>query len=135
MSKYLVYFGVVVVVCGCGVLGPTDAELVALRMGEWEVGLVERDVERMMENYSEDFVSSDGERKEAIEQIVRTAIAEGYLAGMEVDLEDAEVTVDGTKAEVYPVLLDLPAVGEQMRYKYRLKKKEGEWLIVGSEEY
>ena len=56
---------------------------------------------------------------------------QGYMDGAEVDLENAETTIEGDKAEVSGVELILDS--GQMMLDLTLQKEKGSWLIVGLE--
>jgi len=119
---------------GCQLFGPSDEELISLTMVQWKRALVAKDVEKMMEVYSEDFVSGDGNDKEAVREIVAWAIDEGYLDGIEVDFEKAGMGIEDEEATFDPVELKFIS-GDRQRYGYTLRKEKGVWLIVRSREY
>jgi len=119
---------------GCQLILPSDGELINLTMVQWKRALVAKDVDKMMEVYSEDFVSSDGNGKEAVRELVEWAIDEGYLDGIEVDLEVAEMEIEDEEAIFDPVELKFVS-GDRRRYGYTLRKEKGLWRIVRSREY
>jgi hypothetical protein len=123
-----------VVLCGCQLIGPSDEELIGGTMGVWKRALVGHDVEEMMEVYSEDFRASNGNDKEAVRELITWAVNEGFMDGVEVNLEEAETVIEDGKATVYPVVLTGHRIG-QLTYGFTLEKKDGAWVIVGSREY
>ncbi|MHC4571832.1 MAG: nuclear transport factor 2 family protein [Planctomycetota bacterium] len=119
---------------GCQLLVPSDGELINLTMVQWKRALVAKDVDKMMEVYSEDFVTGDGGDKEDVRKLVEWAIGEGYLDDIEVDLEEAEMGIEDGEATFDPVELRFVS-GDRQRYGYRLRKEKGLWRIVRSREY
>jgi ketosteroid isomerase-like protein len=113
---------------------PSDGELINLTMIQWKRALVAKDVDKMMAVYSEDFVTGDGSDKEDVRELVEWAIDEGYLDGIEVDLEVAEMEIEDGEATFDPVELKFVS-GDRQSYGYTLRKENGVWRIVRSREY
>ena len=134
IRRAVVCAAAVLLMGGCQLFVPSDEELISSTMVRWKRALVAKDVDKMMEVYSEEFVSGDGNDKEAVREIVEWAIDEGYLEGIEVDLENAEMGIEDEEATFDPVELKF-INGDRQRYGYTLRKEKGDWLIVRSREY
>ena len=117
---------------GCQ-MGPTDEELINTTMGKWKEALIAQDLDKLMETYSEDFESMEGGDKEASREFLEGFFDEGYVNGAEVDLEEAETTIEENEAEVSGVelILDMGTI----TLDFTLQKEKGAWLIVGVENY
>jgi ketosteroid isomerase-like protein len=112
--------------------GPSDEELVANTLAEWKAGLVEENLDRFLATFSDDFSSSQGGGKAEVGDFIGGAMEQGYLEDVEVNVEDAEVTIEGDSATVSPVELD--GVFGVMSFGITLKKENGTWRIIGMEE-
>ena len=119
-------------VCGCQILGvgPSDEELVSATMADWKATLIAHDLDKLMETYSEDYVSTQGGGKDSVHEFIAGAIEQGYLDNVKVNLEDAQIMIEGDKANIGPV--ELTSDAGTYVLEYTLQKEEGIWLIVGS---
>lgn len=122
---------VAVLLCGCQ-MGPSDEKLISTTMANWKAAVIVQDLDKIMEVYSENYVSAEGSDKEATREFMESIIDEGYLDDIEVDLENAETTIEGDKADVYPIEVT-GAAGETITLGFTLQKEDGDWLIVSSE--
>ena len=133
-------FGVAVLVtalvCGCAGQGkgPTDEELIAGMLADWNAAFAAQDLDQIMAAYSEDFESEQSADKEGVRGFLERAIDEGYLDGAEIILDGAETIIDGESATVSPVDLDgdFGSVSLELVLK---KEADGAWRIVASERY
>jgi ketosteroid isomerase-like protein len=123
----------VVMLCGCQILGlgPSDEELVSTTMADWKTALIANDLDKLMETYSENYTSTEEGGKDSVREFIAEAIDQGYLDNTEVNLEDAQITIEGDKAEVAPVELTSD-MGTYVFEYVTLQKENGAWLIVGS---
>jgi len=121
-------------VCGCAILarGPSDEELIASTLAEWKAGLVEEDLDRFMATHSEDFASSQGGGKEELGEFIGGVMDQGYLEDAEVNVEDAETTIEGDTATASPV--EVEGVFGVMVFEMTLRKEDSTWRIIGMEE-
>ena len=119
-------------VCGCQILGvgPSDEELVSATMADWKAALIAHDLDKLMETYSEDYVSTQGGGKDSVREFLAGVIEQGYLDNVKVNLEDAQIMIEGDKANIGPV--ELTSDAGTYVLEYTLQKEEGIWLIVGS---
>ncbi len=119
-------------ICGCQTLGVglSDEELVSITMAEWKAALVAKDLDKQMAAFSDNYVSSRGSGKDAMRERMTRAIEQGYLDSVEVNIEDAQITIEGDKATFGPV--EFISDRGTFALEYTLQKEDGAWLIVGS---
>ena len=117
---------------GCQ-MGATDEALINTTIGTWKEALIAQDLDKLMETYSEDFESMEGGDKEASREFLEGFFEQGYVDGAEVDLEEAETTIEENEAEVSGVELILEEA--TVTLDFTLQKEEKAWLIVGVENY
>ena len=121
-----------VTLCGCQILGvgPSDEELVSATMADWKAALIAHDLDNLMGTYSENYVSTQGDGKDSVREFLAGVIEQGYLDNVKVNLEDAQIMIEGDKANISPV--ELTSDAGTYVLEYTLQKEEGIWLIVGS---
>ena len=122
----------VALVCGCAILGkgPTDEELITRTVSDYNAALAAKDLDRMMEAYSEGFEGENAAGKDDIRQLLGGAIDGGYLDDLEVNDADCEIKIQGDTAAVGPVEYS-SALGS-MSFEFTMKKEaDGVWRIVG----
>ena len=121
---------VAVFLCGCQ-MGPSDQKLINTTTGNWKEALIAQDLDKIMETFSEDFESMEGGDKEEAREYLGGVFDEGVVDNAEVDLENAETTIEGDKAKVSGVELTLDS--GPIMLDFTLQKEKGSWLIVGVE--
>ncbi|MHC4439536.1 MAG: Cif family virulence factor [Planctomycetota bacterium] len=123
----------VVMLCGCQILGlgPSDEDLINATMADWSAALIAHDMDKLMETYSENYSNSEGGDKASVREFIAGAIDQGYLDNTKVNLEDAEIKIEGDKADVGPV--EVMSDSGTYVLDYELKKEKKAWLIVFSE--
>ena len=136
-SRVMVGLGCLMLVLawGCQTLskGPSDEELIAGVLSTWKAGVQAKNIDRVMAVHSENFESSEATGKEAHRDVMMGYIEAGYLDDAEVELESAEVKVEGDKASVTGV--ELVTVVGTFELEFGLQKENGAWLITGFEYY
>jgi len=120
---------VAVLLCGCQ-MGLSDKELVNTTMANWKAALIAQDLDKFMGSYSEDYESDRGFDKEAIRGFMERGIDEGFLDDIKVDIEGAEIAIEGDKAQVTPVVWT--GGRGQMTMEFTLQKEGDTWRIVNS---
>ena len=116
--------------CGCATLGgQSDEELIAATINLWKSSLETQDLEMMMAQISEDFEGEAG-GKEEVKALLSGAIDQGYLDDAEVDLVDAETTIEGETASVYGLYVETAMGSASMDLELK-KDADGVWRIVG----
>jgi len=120
---------VAVLLCGCQ-MGSSDEKLISTTMANWKAALMAQELDKFMDSYSEDYESDRGFGKEEIRGFMERGIDEGFLDDIEVDIEGAEIAIEGDKAQVAPVVW----TGErgQMTMEFTLQKEGDTWRIVNS---
>jgi ketosteroid isomerase-like protein len=121
-----------VALCGCRTfgVGPSDEELVSTTMAEWKAAMVAKDLDKLMATFSENYLSSRGSGKDAMRERMAGAIERGFLDSIEVNIENAQITIEGDKATFSPV--EFTSDRGTMALEYTLQKENGAWLIVSS---
>jgi len=122
-----------VLLCGCQILGlgPSDEDLINATMAKWKTALIAHDMDKLMETYSENYRNIEGGDKNAVREFIAEVIEQGYLDNLEVNLEDAQITIEGDMATVAPVELTSDTGTYVLEYN-KLQKENGDWLIVDS---
>ena len=111
----------------------SDEELIRAAMAEWKAAREAKDLNRIMAAFSEKYVSADGTtNKDSMRDLFAHAIRTHRLDGVEANIENAEITIEGGKAMFGPIKL-IGSSGSTVTFKYILQKEDGKWLIVGEE--
>ena len=94
-----------VALCGCQTLGvgASDEELISTTMAEWKAAMVAKDLDRLMATFSDNYVSARGSGKDSMRVRLAGAIERGFLDSVEVNIEDAQIAIEGDKATLSPV--------------------------------
>jgi len=95
----------------------------------WTDGLIAQDIDAAMATFSENFEHYEYGDKAGVKDFIGQAIDMGYLEGLEVELEDAEVELDGGEATVYPIEL-MGAFGS-VTFELVLTQEGGAWKVTG----
>ncbi|MCC6142801.1 MAG: hypothetical protein IT368_03235 [Candidatus Hydrogenedentes bacterium] len=83
---------------------PNDSQAeVRAALSTIKAGLQAQNLDAVLAGYSESFDHPEYRDKAAVREFLRQAYMLGYLNGLNVDDSQAEVRVDGPRAEVYPV--------------------------------
>jgi hypothetical protein len=120
-------------ICACASApkGPTDEELVAQLVANWQEAVAAKDLDAMMAIHSENFSNSEAADKAAWKAYLEWIIASGYMDGAETDISGAETTIEEDKATVGPLVLSTAAGVFNM--ELGLAKEEAGWMVVSSE--
>jgi ketosteroid isomerase-like protein len=132
----LLVAGVFILATGCEMAGglSDEAQLTTV-LEQWEVATEAQDLDRMMEQYSDDYEDSGGEGgKEGVRQFLTQVMDEGDLEDIDMDIGEAEINIEGDKATVAPIIYTGNWGEVQMTYDFK-KESDGVWRVVGSEEY
>ena len=124
-----------IILCGCQTLGvgPSDEELVSTTMAEWKAGMAAKDMDKLMATFSENYVSTRGTGKDSMREFMTKAFDEGFMDNVEVNVENAQITIEGDKATFGPV--EFVADRGTFKLEYSLQKEDGAWLIMGSKRH
>lgn len=128
-------FAIALLAAGCASSGGgrDDKALVMETLGVFKTGIESQDVAKIMESYSDTFMSPEGAAKADAEEFWSNANSQGWLDGAQVSLENVTVTVENDLAVAGPVSLQGPAGGFDLRIN--LKEEEGAWLIVSGDQW
>jgi len=121
---------VVILVCGCQTAGPSNEQLVKTTMANWKESLIAEDLDKLMAVYSMSYVSTRGTGKDSMREFMIKAFESNFMDNVNVNIEDAQVVIEGDKATFAPVVF----VSDRGTFtlEYNLQKEDGAWLIVGS---
>lgn len=124
-----------ITICGCQTLGvgPSDEEFISATMAEWKAAMVAKDLGRLMATFSDNYVSSRGNGKDSMRERLAGAIKRGFLDNVEVNIENAQIMIEGDKATFSPV--EFTSDRGAMALEYTLQKENGAWLIVSSKRH
>jgi ketosteroid isomerase-like protein len=122
---------VVALVCGCAIVGkgPTDEELVAGTVADYNAALLAQDVEKILATISDDFEGQDGATKDQLGEFFEMAVDQGFLDDVEVNDEDCEIVIEGDTATAGPIEYN-SAMGSLMMELTLKKDADGGWRIV-----
>ncbi len=121
------------VAAGCATTGgASDAEQIDAFLGEWAAAIVAADLDKMMATYSENFTHDgyeyDAADKAALREYTQGSIDMGNFEDVELNVEDADVEIEGKTATVYPIEYSI-AEGTITIELFLAKEKAG-WLIT-----
>jgi len=108
---------------------PADPEeAIRLALQGWARGLQSQDLDRAMLSYSEHFEHEEYGDRAGMREFLQQAKDLGYLSGMEVTLEDAEVRLRNGTAQVRPI--ELHGNFGQLTTAFTLRRENGHWRII-----
>ena len=116
--------------CATGGSGPSDEELVQGVVNQYLAALKAADLDTAFALYSDDYQGTFGD-KDAEKVFLEDAKAQGYLDGMEFDVSDLAITIDGASAQVAGIVSDTPMSAADVELK--IEKRDGTWVITESE--
>ena len=127
--KVAVCVGAAVLLAGCQ-SGRSDQKLIACTMSDWQTAVEAKDVDKIMEAYSENYTSERGSGKDGVRQFMTRAFERGFMENTKVKLDEAEAAIDGDKATFGPVKF----VSDRGEFvlEYSLAKEDEAWRIVGT---
>jgi len=118
--------------CATGTKGASDEEQIQALLDTWEAGILAKDVGKIMATISEEF-THDGYEYEApdkatLQEFIEASIDEGNLDDVEISLEDAQISIDGASATVYPI--DYTNIYGTVTFELVATKEKGGWLFT-----
>jgi ketosteroid isomerase-like protein len=127
--------GLFVLAAGCEMAGglSDEAQLTAA-LGQWKAAIEAQDVDKMMAPYSDAYEGQRGEGKEGVRQFLKGMMDQGYLEDIDMDIENAEITIEGDTATVGPIRYS-GNWGEMETMRTLKKESDGVWRVVGVEQY
>ena len=138
MKKYAVLLmlslGVsLLLAAGCATTskGMSDEEQIKAQMQEGVQAIQAKDYDVFSKNLAESFYSSAvGDRDDLLDYL-KNADEMGFLDGVEIDLSQAAIVVEGATATVDPVYVD--GTFGSLTLNFEGAKENGAWVITGLE--
>jgi ketosteroid isomerase-like protein len=131
--------GVLTVTLMCGCMsetvgrGPSDEELINQTLSKWKAAVLAQDIDMLMALHSESFKNFEAPDKESQEAVMQNYFDAGYMDDAKVGLEGAEIAIEGDKANVTGVVLDVTVGESRYPLTFGLQKENGAWLIIDFE--
>lgn len=94
---------VMIVGCQSGGKGPTDQELVQMRVKEFTDALLAKDVERVMDSVSENFYHPEAGDKTSAKELMKQGLESGFVQNGKIDTSKMEVKIEKDTATAYPI--------------------------------
>lgn len=119
------------IMTGCANTAPkvSDQDLITDLVNQLKVALESKDLDGIMNTFSEEFYHPEVGGKEEGREMLQMALEAGYADNGEVFLDDMEIHMDeGGTASVYPI--DLAADPGSISIELVVKKEDAGWLIV-----
>ena len=116
---------------GCATLGGSPEAGVSDTIDDWAEALLAKDIDAVMETYSEDFRGYDYSDKATVAGYLDERKYMGDLDGMDIDLSAVEITVDGDTAKAGPI--GVSGYSFDITIHFDLANEDGEWRLVGQE--
>ena len=115
--------------CATSGKGMTDEEIITKLTEESIAAVVAQDIDKLLTYYSDDFSHYEFGDKAGLKEFLEGAKDMGYLDGLEVSMEEAETTIEGDTATIYPVIIEGSFGSTEIEFT---SKKEGDtWKVVG----
>ncbi|MHC5059648.1 MAG: YybH family protein [Planctomycetota bacterium] len=131
----LLVVGLFVLAGGCKMAGGLgdEAQLTAA-LGQWKAATEAQDIDKMMEPYSENYEGNRGEGKEGVREFLSGMKKQGALEEIDMDISEAEITIEGDEATVGPITYS-GDWGEVQMVRNLKKESDGIWRVVSAEQY
>lgn len=118
--------------CGCATMGggKSDEEQIMGVVESLKTAMNGQDIEGIMAVYSEDYRGRRDSGKERMREWLSRAIENDRLKEIEINLEEAVVTIDGDTATAGPI--SMTSQRGTREFSYNMKKEaDGVWRIIG----
>jgi len=125
-------FAVILVAAGCAtpVTASGDAPQIAALLDQWKNAYMAKDTRALMRLYRDNY-SHNGMDKAGIEKEIAGLMQENAAYDVRVNVADATVTINGSKATVLPIALSGTAGSDTARLE--LTKEGGHWWVTGTD--
>lgn len=131
-TRYLMVMTVMalLVTLGCATAGSgkSDLELIQAKMADCVASANAQNLDAVFAHFAEDFYCPQLGDKEDFRDFVENAKGSGFLDGLEISTEDAEITIEGDTAMVSPV--DIRGSFGSGEGDFVAKKINGVWMIT-----
>jgi len=125
-AALMLVFGLVAM--GCATLGGNPARQVNDTVETWMDALLAKDVDALMETYSEEFTDTEYRDKTGLAQFMAQSKSMGYLDGLTIDRSSETVEVEGNAATAGPI--KITGYFGMVTVDFSLAKEAGGWMIV-----
>lgn len=105
------------------------AKQVEAMVNAWVAAAKAQDIEAMMAPFADKFYNSQLGDKAGARAFLQNAMDMGYLDGVEVSMEDAEVEIEDGKASMYPI--DVDGAFGSITIEFIAEQVDGAWKLVG----
>lgn len=132
MFKAAVAVAMTVAFVGCAsVYKKSPEELIKASVDAWAAAIVAQDLDTALVQYSEKFQHNEWGDKTGVRTFLDQAKSAGYLEGLEVVSDKAEIKVDGDTGTIYPV--DIKGNFGTVTMELKYANEDGTWRIVGTD--
>jgi hypothetical protein len=107
---------------------PLEEQAMAM-VQQWVGAAKSKDIDAMMKPFADNYYNAQLGDKQGARDFLKNAMDMGYLDGIEVSMEDAEVELDNGKASIYPVDVDGPF--GSVTIEFIAEQVDGTWKLVG----
>ena len=120
------------IVAGCQVIvsGPSEEELIKTTMADWKAALIDKDLDKLMALYSEDYACASYDSKSALRAYIAAGFQHGYTDNVKINFEDAKTVVEGKNATFGQI--EYTASKFAWLIDFTLQKENRTWLIISS---
>lgn len=133
LSVLLVVFVGVITGCATTSKGLTEEEIITQRIVEGIEAIKAKDDAKFAASVSESFYSPIIGDREDLLAFIKNADSTGFLDGLEVDLSEAVIEIEGDKGSVSPIWAS-GAFGN-LNLSFEGAKENGVWMITGLDAY
>lgn len=119
---------------GCSIFGPTDEKLVKQTLTNWQTALEQKDIDKMMQTYSDSFTGQQGEDKAHVREFLLNMKEQGLLDNLELSFDGTKISISEGVATASPVKIS-GDFGETNEFiiTWTLKKDQDKiWRFTGS---
>ncbi|HUW61495.1 MAG TPA: hypothetical protein VMZ06_10850 [Candidatus Bathyarchaeia archaeon] len=109
------------------VVSPKEAILASIKT--FAEKLAAKDIDAVVNQFSDSFSHYELGDKEGMRAFLKDAADMGYLDDIEIDLDDAEVEIDGDKGTVYPI--DVFGAFGSATLELKGQQEKGAWVLTG----
>jgi ketosteroid isomerase-like protein len=121
----------VAVIAGCATSGGgmSAQDQIMKEVNAWKTAMLAKDIDGIMAPFSGSFEHYEWQDKAGAKDFISQSIDMGYLDGIEITTDAAEVKVEGDVATVYPV--DVTGSFGTVTIEFTFKKEADGWKITG----
>lgn len=95
----------------------------------WVAAAKAQDIDAMMAPFADNFYNAQLGDKAGARAFLKNALDMGYLDGIEVTMDDAEIDEENGKVSIYPI--DVDGVFGSITIEFIAEQRDGAWKLVG----